>query len=789
MAKKERFGKFVLLESSDAAGPGVEYRAAKLGASGFEKIVSLLRLAPAVSSHAEVAKALMDQAKFAAQLQSPNIVKILGIGKVDASYYISSEFIEGKSLRAVFARCRQDGFPFSIDHTLLIASKLCSALEYAHTRKTDSGARYFHGLLTSTAAVISYEGEVRVRGFGQWPAHVQDTGALTAEDRLYLAPEQEAGGKGDPRSDTFAVGALLFEMLTGKPLFQGGRPGDPLASLGKAKLQNPTSEDASLPKPIAEILKRALSPDPAGRFGEIQEMRKAIDTLLFSGDFTPTTFNLAFFMHSLFREDIERESKLLKEERDSSYLEFMGEESPRAAAGARLVSTSAESVSLVDSTAMTLPPFPAVTSAFGKPEPPAVEAKPAKPELPPVEAKPAKPEPPRPEPPQRQVPQRESPAATVVSPSPLPLVYPSSSPAAHVPATQHIPAPAQHNPGAAQHTPLPARPAPPAAQLNPLPAHHTPAPSHFTPPPMPAHEPEPTPGMSAKDAAAGFTFHKDDAKKVPTPMLAGLAVLALLAAGGAYWLTKRASAPAAPPVTTPPTLSPEAQAAELRVKELEAKLAALEAEKKAAEEKAAEDARKKLEAQAKAKGQAVDPDALAKAQEDERRKARAEQERKLQEEQKRLEEQKKAEEARLAEEQKKAEELRLAEQAAAAATATTLPAPPPSTAAPEPEIKPGTLMNLSDAGVIAPLAERKPPLAYPPLAQRQRVEGTVELNVLVDETGKVADAQVVSGPSIKIGLNEAAVANVKKWKFRPATKDGVPVKVWFPVKIDFRLPR
>jgi periplasmic protein TonB len=98
-------------------------------------------------------------------------------------------------------------------------------------------------------------------------------------------------------------------------------------------------------------------------------------------------------------------------------------------------------------------------------------------------------------------------------------------------------------------------------------------------------------------------------------------------------------------------------------------------------------------------------------------------------------------------------------------------------------------MSLSDQGVIAPLAERKPAIAYPPLALRQRAEGTVELNILVDETGKVTEAQVVSGPTVRVGLNEAAVENVKRWKFRPATKNGVPVKVWFPVKIDFRLPR
>jgi protein TonB len=98
-------------------------------------------------------------------------------------------------------------------------------------------------------------------------------------------------------------------------------------------------------------------------------------------------------------------------------------------------------------------------------------------------------------------------------------------------------------------------------------------------------------------------------------------------------------------------------------------------------------------------------------------------------------------------------------------------------------------MSLGDSGVIAPLAERKTALPYPPLAQRQGVEGTVELSVLVDETGKVADAKVVSGPPQRVGLTEAAIETVKRWKFRPATKNGVPVKVWLPVKVDFKLPR
>jgi protein TonB len=86
------------------------------------------------------------------------------------------------------------------------------------------------------------------------------------------------------------------------------------------------------------------------------------------------------------------------------------------------------------------------------------------------------------------------------------------------------------------------------------------------------------------------------------------------------------------------------------------------------------------------------------------------------------------------------------------------------------------------------VAERAPNLTYPPIALRNRVEGAVELNVLVDEKGNVVDAKIVQGAAGKAGLNEAAVENVKRRKYRPATKEGIPVKVWVPVRVQFKLP-
>jgi len=728
MPKKEKFGKFVLLDEVETSGLGTEYRAAKLSPTGLEKIVAVLRVRPNLSARAETVKSLMEQVKFAAQLQNANIVKLFGAGKIDASFYISHEFIEAKSLQAVFNRGRQEGFPFSVDHALLIVSKVCSALEYAHARKTEGGVRYFHGMVTPSNVIVSYEGEVRTRGFGYWPARVREAGGLTEEEAMYLAPEQAAGGVGDTRSDLFAVGALLFQMLTGEAFFQGGRAVDIAKRVADAKLLNPTTDDDALPKPIREILRRSLTQDPAERFAEVQEMRKGVDTLLFSGDFAPTTFNLAFFMHSLFRDDIDRETKTLKEEREASYLEYITDDVRNAPA--------------------TLPPMPAPSAA-------AIAAAGA-----------------------------AAAAAAGVATAAAPSASPSPVPATVArPAAAEAPRPSQALP-LVPPPPKHAAPALAGGSGSQAPASSASGAGHAA-----VHPPE---TVSAREAAAGFTFHKGDKTGSKMPLIGGLAAVLLIAAAGAAFVLKGRGSSSALPSTTPPptTMSAEMMALSQKAKELEEKLQALEAEKAAASAKAEEDARKKVEAQARARGQAVDPEALARAQDDARKKAQAEQDRKAQADRKRLEDEQKVAEAQLAEEQRRAEEARAAAAAAAAAqapptTVAAAPPPPPTTVA----VKPGSLVDVNDAGVIAPVALNKPSFTYPPIALRQRIEGKVDLTVLVDERGGVADARVVSGAGGKAGLNEAASEYVRRWKFRPATKEGVPVRTWTPVSVVFMLPR
>ena len=696
---REKLGRLVLLEEVESSTLGREYRAARLGPSGLDRLVTVTCFDPAISSHVAATKRLMEEARLAARLQNPGLVRVLGIGRVEQVFYLSSELVEGRTLASVLERCSRDSFPFAADHALMVASRAASALEFLHGKKDDTGTALFHGLLAPSRLIVMYDGEVKLKGLGLWSA-LREPGLLAGAARQYLAPEQAAGGPGDARSDVYALGLVLREALT----FASPDGGDPLRGIAEARVATVSGELVPLPAPLGEVLRRALQQDPAARFAGIAEMRKAIDALLFSGDFTPTTFDIAFFMHTIFRDDIESEARALEEARNADYREFLTEAKPAAPA---LAPASAGAV-------------PAPTPA----------------------------------------------PATAPTPAPTAVAEPSAS--ARDERTQAtMPAP-----GAGAKDPAVSRDVAAAAAK------------------PPARE-------SAARAAAGLTLGTAPAASSSRGGLAlafGLLLL-LAAAAGAWFFYQRGQAPAAGATTSAPTLTPEAQAAMARVKELEDRIAQLEREKIAAEAKAVSDARQKVEAAAAARGGRVDPAALARAQEEARQRARGEQEKKQQEELGRIAEQRRAEEKRIAEASPSPPAATPATPLATPTpepTAAATPTPEPTTVAPvstptpaEAPPAPGTLVEASDPKLVAPVVVSRGELRYPPFARLREIEGTVALSALVDEKGHVAEVRVVRATPPKMGFEEAALEHARTRRYKPGTKEGVPVRVWVPIVVRF----
>jgi TonB family protein len=716
MALREKFGKLVLLDETGTGALGLEYRAARLGPAGLDRLVTVLRFGPEVSSSAEATKRLMDEARLAARLHNPGLVRVLGIGRVEQSVYVSTELVEGRSVAAILDRCRGEAFPFAADHALMIASRAAVALEFLHGKKDEAGASLSHGLVAPSRLVVAFDGEVKLKGLGLWPA-LRGTDLLPVEERRYLAPEQVAGEAGEARSDVYALGLVLLEALTG----QAPDGTDPLDRLAAARVTGTTGEQGPLPKPLAELLRRALGRKPAERCSGMGDLRKAIDALLFSGDFTPTTFDLAFFMHTLFRDDMEREARALEEARRGDYGEFLAEE-------------------------------------------------------------------------KRAVP---APAAAE------PVSGPARRPPTTAPARQGRPAEATTE----VPTPTPAESSRPTAADRPSPA------------------PGPGPDASGSHSVAPRASREAAAREAASRMTLGTAaaapggrrglwlLLGLLAAvvvgGGAGWVyfvELRSSSPS-------PAAGADAAGAQARVRELEARIAQLEREKTEAETKAAEDARNTLEAEAVAGGKTADPATVERAQEEARRRARADQEARQQEELRRIADEKKAEEQRAAAQPVPTPTPNPAPTPVATPTPTPVPAAPPTpevppASAPAPLSEaPGTapppggataaapgpasgraVADPSDPAVKPPVMLSEEKVPYPPRAAGRRISTSVVVRALVDEQGRVGETTVVqsSGQPPDLGFDEAALKRVRSRRYRPARRHDVPVPIWVVVRVDFR---
>lgn len=308
-----KFGRFVLLQELEPYAIGTEFRAAKLGNSGtLERIVQVLRLSNEIAASNDIVNALGQQGKLAGQLRDAHLLSPLGIGRADGVPYFYCELAEAKSLRALLERCHADNEPLSADLSLLIARKVCEALEIVHGRKSDDAGRPVLGALNPSLVCVGYDGEVRLRLFGYLPPALRKA----VEDPYgdpYRAPEQLSGqGAYDVRVDVYAVGAILFECLTGAPPMPGTGPRDLPAKLAEVGAEA-----------FADVLGHCLAVKPEERYEDVARLSAGLGAIhLPANDGKPDRFNLAFVVHARFREEIAAENKVVEEAMQASYAEF-----------------------------------------------------------------------------------------------------------------------------------------------------------------------------------------------------------------------------------------------------------------------------------------------------------------------------------------------------------------------------------------------------------------------------------------------------------------------------------
>lgn len=362
MNTREQFGEYVLLKKLAEDPLGETFRAGSVGTRGLEQVV-LLRVLNGPGLDAEkLWSVLSARTEVQSALKSPNIGSGVDAGRVRGVPYVAYDYVSGKDLATLSAQAAREGSPFPTDHALLIADRIGLALTAAYETR-HGGERVLHGMVVPHLVMISNEGETRLLGFEAGPGLAAQAPSLPPEVQRYLAPEVRTGAPPGKSSDVFSLGAILFEILTGKPL-PAAPAGEYTTLLTQARL---ASEGTPLPQPVAALLTKSLAA-PDSRLPDPASWHKALSRIMSEGGFNATTFNLAFFMHNLFRDEIEEESKEIEAEKT---LDVPATEATSVApAGAETVKISKEEVRRAAAPAAAAPPddTSAVKARYGMEE-------------------------------------------------------------------------------------------------------------------------------------------------------------------------------------------------------------------------------------------------------------------------------------------------------------------------------------------------------------------------------------------------------------------------------------
>ncbi|RMG15993.1 MAG: serine/threonine protein kinase, partial [Deltaproteobacteria bacterium] len=312
MKQPTPFGKYLLLERVNVGGMAEVHKAKTVGVEGFEKLVAVKKILPNIAEDDEFITMFIDEAKISVQLTHSNIAQIYDLGKIGDSYFIAMEYISGKDLRAIFDRMRKRGEVLPIPMSCYIMSKVCEGLDYAHRKKDAAGRdlNIVHRDISPQNILVSFEGEVKLIDFGIAKAanKASRTQAGILKGKFgYMSPEQVRGLPLDRRSDVFACGVVLYELLTGERLFVGESDFSTLEKVRNVDVVPPSTYNRRIPERLEQIVMKALAKDVDDRYQWCSELQEDLQRFLITNDAIFSRKDLANFMKSAFTEDVERE--------------------------------------------------------------------------------------------------------------------------------------------------------------------------------------------------------------------------------------------------------------------------------------------------------------------------------------------------------------------------------------------------------------------------------------------------------------------------------------------------
>ncbi|MFL5310474.1 MAG: protein kinase domain-containing protein [Myxococcales bacterium] len=282
-----QFGKYLLLDRIAVGGMAEVFAAKAFGAEGFQRILAIKKILPTLGEDPEFVSMFVDEARIAVQLTHANIVQVLELGKHDETLFIAMEYVSGRDLRQLLDRYRRRAEPLPIPQACAIAARVCEALDYAHRKRDASGnpLGIVHRDVSPQNVLVSFDGDVKLIDFGIAKAErrLQETQSGILKGKFsYMSPEQVRGGPVDRRSDVFAAGVLLWELICGRKLFTGESDFAVLEKVRKGEVPPPASVNPAVPEALSRAALAALAVEPRDRYQWCSELHD--DLLPFTHD-------------------------------------------------------------------------------------------------------------------------------------------------------------------------------------------------------------------------------------------------------------------------------------------------------------------------------------------------------------------------------------------------------------------------------------------------------------------------------------------------------------------------
>ncbi|PID38056.1 MAG: hypothetical protein CSA65_03450 [Proteobacteria bacterium] len=291
--------KYRIIDKLDSGGMAEIYRAEAEMIQGLKKTVAIKRILPHLTKNEKFVAMFLDEARLSLYLDHANIVHVFDIGRSGNTYFIVMEYVNGPNLRSVNESMRRIGQPVKIEEAIFMMMEVCKGLGYAHdmlSPETGDSLNIVHRDVSPPNILLSRNGEVKLVDFGLAKAasQVEQTDPGVVKGKFsYLSPEAASAAPLDARADIFAVGIILFELLTGRRLFLGETDYQTVELVRKANVPSLTAINPQIPAKLDQIVRKALARDKDQRYQHAYELQDALAQFLFARGMKVTSRDIA----------------------------------------------------------------------------------------------------------------------------------------------------------------------------------------------------------------------------------------------------------------------------------------------------------------------------------------------------------------------------------------------------------------------------------------------------------------------------------------------------------------